>query len=249
MDRYIRYNADAATEDADDPITGEALTILATNPHPRGSMTMCRGQRLYTYNTATAHQLVHQHGSDPFTRQPFSDTDKARVELYYQSLVAFPAYRSDSKSVFGAWMNGWKTGSRDPRLELKARAFLQLEDLQSRFRTFFTDNSAMEIRGLAMVALVNAPVGTWLARKSSVLDSDGPPFLHAMVFSAIDTSGECRHHLYIHKQGVGFFVARGIGRGGAIADAILTEPGFPCVVDVIHHLHATGQLSIPSVAV
>ena len=218
MNNYIDCNILTVAENKDDPIT---MDTLDTN-HPRRTVSLRNGNVIRQYDISTLEKL----NRDPFTREPFSRLTKKRIELYAECCRVFPNYSRltlDTGELFKKLCN-----TRDYKIMLEARCFLQASDLVEFFDTE-SKSGSLQNRSNAEAELRNTGK-KFIIRKSSVRDTD---LDKAYVLSEKIENKIC-HSLIIHRRGEGFYLGVSLDRGeSAGSDISEYEKAFPVFLDIL----------------
>jgi len=242
MELYCTKSRKVAGINKKDFLTNVQL-LLTSNDHPRGSINIrYEDGHIASYNLDTIASLILDNLPDPYTQKPFRSIDIDRAFIYIQSMHEFPDYKIENNNtidLFDRWINSYTSQtnveSEDiKKVRLEARCFLQAEDLTAIFRKY-CGNGNLENRTKAEQELSGCPIGSWLIRNSSIVETE---YDKPLVIT-IKTATGYNHVPIVHKIGIGFYKIDGnsVERGQSISIAkILPDCEKPTIIDLLESI-------------
>jgi len=200
--------------------------------HPRAVITIRRANGIpYPYYVSTVSKILSNGGLDPFTGKPFSEVTKQRVILYKKAIEMFPEYtvgNLNPKDIYTRWKGRESLSGIDrEKLEVEARAFLQVEDLDDYYR-IFSDDNPLNLRKLAEEYLEGKENNSWIIRNGSVKSTE-----YNKVYVLSHKRGEeYRHIIIMHCLGEGFICGIDTERDMLISPEI-QRVKFPTIIDLL----------------
>jgi len=139
-----------------------------------------------------------QYTVDPETTEPIHPGFVERIRLYNESVHVLGSDFSPAPHQINDIFQRYLLNQITDTEKLILRSFLFLEDTEV---LLSFESTGLHIRKEAEERLLQHESGTWLLRKSSVIDSD---LVKAKVVS-INQSGKIIHVMCIHAKGYGYF--------------------------------------------
>uniref|UniRef100_A0A6C0ILM1 Uncharacterized protein n=1 Tax=viral metagenome TaxID=1070528 RepID=A0A6C0ILM1_9ZZZZ len=225
-----------------DPVTLENINPVARNFISYLVLNNDVPKKLDYWDTEGAYAtfITNPRATYPLNNLPLNPAFTSRIQLYKESKDRFGNYTPTPADLNACFMK-YLSHTATPEEILFLRSFLFLDDT-SVIRQFEASNPSM-LRQMAEAALREAGNGSWLFRKSSVIDTD---LCKAKVLSFLKNN-EIAHFICIHISGYGYY-SPGISSGHLlpalrqpipipsrqIKNSRDTVQVFPCLLDWLH---------------
>lgn len=235
MLQYAKISVRLAQQEHEDPVYAEEYNY-DQDAHPRSVLTIRRSNGIpFPYLTNTVIDILTKgDGNDPFSRTPFSELTKERAFLYKLSMEKFPDIRLrdlDVKKIFLDWEKDCQEKKYTFDIHLKAKVFLQTEDLLTIFQQFQGKGSMLN--RMSAEEYLEKNDKTWLIRNSSLIDTE---YDRAYTLTIKHDTGKYTHSLIIHKIGEGvYYNAEGV-RGCPIPKVFKYLSCYPSIIELIENI-------------